>query len=64
MEITPEQANKIECALLQLEYEVAGNIGHWDMYADEELLDADMRETAKSNANWWREVYALIYGEE
>ena len=60
--ITPEQANKIECALLQMEHIFEANIETYTSLAEDDALKS-ARATFKSNAEWWKEVRTLIYGE-
>lgn len=62
--ITSEQANKIECALFSLERDVKEFIKANDYLANDKDVEEKTRETLKANANWWREVYTLIYGTE
>ena len=61
--ITPEQANKIECALLQLHTDVKKFIECYDELSKDEDLSAQTRATSKSNCEWWKAVYELIYEE-
>lgn len=61
--ITPEQANRIECALLALESTVKENITGNEALANDEDLPMTTRNTLKHNAEWWKAVHALIYGE-
>lgn len=62
--ITPDQANKIECALLILESDVKNQItGNYELAKDESLTEKT-RKNLKANAQWWEEVYALIYGKD
>lgn len=60
--ITPEQANRIECALLILEDNVKGQITGNEALANDESLPMSTRNTMKCNAEWWKAVHALIYG--
>ena len=62
--ISLEEANKIECALLMLKNEIKAEIRALDKASTYEDLSLKSRETIKSNANWWREVYALIFESE
>lgn len=61
--ITPEQANKIECALLQLHSDVENFIKCYDALSKDEEMSASTRANSKANCEWWKAVYALIYGE-
>lgn len=61
--ITPEQANKIECALIQMEDNVKEKINAYTSFADDDTLSEKTRATMKCNAEWWKAVHALIYGE-
>ena len=58
--ITPEQANKIECALLQLESYVIETMQSWQQLS----ADREFEKIGASNAQWWREVHELIYGKQ
>ena len=62
--ITPEEANKIECALICLEKEIIAEIDALDKASTYEELPMESRKTLKNNANWWREVHTLIYKSE
>ena len=62
--ITPDEANKIECALNMLEeriFEIAQNFEELSKCVD---LPINTRKTLKSNSEWWYEVYALIFKTE
>ena len=61
--ITAEQANKIECALLQMEKHCIENMRSWGTLATDTNFSADARANFASNAQWWREVHELIYGD-
>lgn len=61
--ITPEQANKIEMALVLLENNVVANIEATVKLGKCEELSEKTRAIMTSNAEWWDEAYALIYGE-
>ena len=61
--ITPEQANRIECALLMLETDIKDNINAHHQLANTEDLPMSTRKTMASNAKWWEEVHELIYGK-
>ena len=61
--ITPEQANKIECALLQMEDNFKDKIDAYTNLSQDDTLSAKVRITCKCNAEWWKAVHALIYGE-
>lgn len=60
--ITPEQANKIECALIMLESSVIEKIEGYELLIKDETYSASTLELMKSNMEWWREVYQLLYG--
>ena len=63
--ITLEQANKIECALIQLEDVFKDRIGSYRILAnDSTYFTEQARENFASNADWWQEVFELIYGGE
>lgn len=62
--ITPEQANRIECALLMLESSVKNEIAGNQALADDSSLPMATRNNLKSNAQWWEEVHTLIYGKD
>ena len=62
--ITFEQANKIECALLQLHSDIKDFIKTYDQLANDESLSESTRKTMASNHEWWKEVYKLIYQEK
>lgn len=59
-----EQANKIECALLQMENAFKERMQSWAELATDKEFSEKARETFMSNAKWWAEVHKLIYGEE
>lgn len=61
--ITPEQANKIECALLQLEDSFKNNINAYAELSEDDSFSEKTRATFKCNAEWWKAAHALIYGE-
>ena len=62
--ITPEQANKIECALISLEQDFIDKAKAFEEASTWEDLSEKTRNTLKSNAEWWRETHALIYNSE
>ena len=62
--ITPEEANKIECALLCLEKEFIAEVEAFEKASTWEELPEKKRNIMKSNAEWWREVHALIFKTE
>lgn len=62
--ITPDEANKIEVALLQLHNDVKKFVKSFDDLANDTSLDESTRKNMASNREWWKSVYALIYGEE
>lgn len=64
LKITPEQANKIECALLSLHKEVEDTIDTFNVLSEGKDLSEDIRKRMRSNRDWWQEVYDLIYGKE
>ena len=59
-----DQANKIECALLQMEHHFKEQIECYDRLAVDPEFTDKARVTFKCNAEWWRAVHALIYGED
>ena len=59
--ITPNEANKIECALLCLEKEITDKAKAFEEASTWEDLPEKSRNVMKSNAEWWREVHALIF---
>ncbi len=59
--ITLDEANKIECALLLLEKEIVDKAKAFQDFSTQEDLPEETRKVMKSNAEWWREVHALIY---
>lgn len=59
--ITLEQANKIECALLQLEDKIKDTVSTYKELANDETLSEKARKIMQSNHEWWEEVYNLIY---
>lgn len=61
--LTPEQASKIECALLMLTANIKDNISAYEKLAKSDFLDEKTRATSKSNAEWWAEVLAIIDAE-
>jgi hypothetical protein len=62
--ITPDEARKIEVALLQLHNDVEKFIKGFDDLANDEKLDEGTKKTMAANREWWKSAYALIYGEE
>lgn len=61
--INADEANKIECALLQLHSDVRGFITAHEKLAQDESLTVGTRATMRSNCEWWKAVYELIYQE-
>lgn len=62
--ITPEQAKIIEFALFQMEDNVKDKINAYTSFAEEDdTLTEKTRAAMKCNAEWWKAVHALIYGE-
>jgi len=59
--ITPDEANKIEVALLQLHNDVQKTIKCYDAIANDTEFSAETRKTMANNRDWWQEVYDLIY---
>jgi hypothetical protein len=59
--ITPDEANKIECALLCLEKEIIGNAEAYEDASTWEDLPEKSRNVMKSNGEWWREIHALLF---
>ena len=62
--ISPEQANRIECALIMLEGDVKDNIETYYKLTNRPDLEEDTILTLVENAKWWEGVYKLIYGKE
>ena len=62
--ITPDEANKIECALLGLEKEIIDKAEAFEVASTWEDLSENSRNVMKSNAEWWREVHALLFDTE
>ena len=62
--ITPEEANKIECALTCLEKEIKEKAELFERASTWQDLSEDSRNVMKSNGEWWREVYMLIFKTE
>ena len=62
--ITPDEANKIECALLCLEKEIIDNAKAFEDASTWEDLSEKSRNVMKSNGEWWREVHALLFESE
>lgn len=62
--ITPDQANRIECALLILERDVREHVEAHYQLANRDDLPASTRSHLKSDGEWWEEVYNLIYGKD
>ena len=62
--ITPEQANKIECALVMIEDIFKEEIKSWGECACDDSVSEKARRNCKANAEWWTEVHKLIYGKE
>lgn len=61
--ITADEANKIEVALLQLHGDVQDFIKAFDGLARDESLTVGTRASMRSNCEWWKAVYELIYQE-
>lgn len=61
--ITPEQANKIECALLMMDSHIKEIIHTYETAATWSDLSEKARQTMKSNAEWWKDLYQLLNGE-
>lgn len=59
--LTDDEANKIECALLMLSHEIEETIAAYEKAATYPELTETARKTMASNAQWWREVYELLY---
>ena len=62
--ITAEEANKIECALIQLEGEFKKMIDSWSKLSYDEAFSDKARKNFASNAMWWGEVYGLLFTED
>ena len=62
--ITPDEANKIECALLCLEKEIIKEAEAFKAASTWEELPEKSRMVMKSNAEWWREIHALLFKTE
>ena len=62
--ITPDEANKIECALLCLEKEIIDKAEAFEVASTWEDLPEKRRNVMKSNGEWWREVHALLFDTE
>lgn len=62
--ITPEQANRIECALMMLEGAVKEQIDGNQALADDPSLPQTTRNNLMGTAQWWKELHALIYGKD
>lgn len=62
--ITPEQASKIECALLQMENHVIDTMQSWSKLSTDTAFTEKARNNFASNAKWWRDVHELIYMED
>ena len=59
--ITPDEANKIECALIMLEKEFIDTAEAFENASTWEELSENKRIVMKSNGKWWREVHALLF---
>ena len=62
--ITADEANKIECALIQLEECFKERINSWSKISNDCCFTDKQRKVFASNAMWWGEVYGLIYMED
>ena len=62
--LTPEQANKLECYLVMIEDDLKKTIDAHESIAKDLALSPKSRQTLASNAEWYKEVYQLIYQEE
>ena len=61
--LTLEESNKVECALIMLESAFKEEIEIAERLSECTELDEKTRATFRSNAEWWREVYNLLYTE-
>ena len=59
--LTFEEANKLECALLMLEKEVRQCIDIYMSVSEDPTFTEKTRNTMRSNAEWWQEVYTMLY---
>lgn len=64
MKITPEEANKIECALLYLKKNILDKAKAYEDASTWEDLPEKSRNVMKSNAEWWQEVHTLLFKTE
>lgn len=62
--LTHEEANKLECMLLTLTSDIEKIIDTYDKLAEDSSFSEDTQRVMKSNAEWYRECYLLIYGKE
>lgn len=62
--LTPEQANKLECYLVMIEDDLKKTIEAHDTLSKDKSFLPNLRETFASNAQWYRELYHLIYQKE
>lgn len=60
--ITPDQANKIEMVLVMMEDNIKAHVVSNEMLAEDKTLSEKVRNTCRNNAQWWKEVHTLIYG--
>lgn len=60
--ITPEQANKIEMVLIMFQDDLEQLAVLSEQHANDTTLSDHVRSVSRSNAQWYREAYNLIYG--
>lgn len=59
--LTEVEANKLECALIMLDGDIRDIIRNYERIAEDDSLPDTARVTFKGNAEWWKEVYLMIY---
>lgn len=62
--LTLDQANKIECFLVTCQDDIEHTIDSCDELAADQTLPENIRMTFASNAQWYRDLYHLIYEKE
>lgn len=62
--LTPDEANKIECLLLTLTTDIEKAIDAFERLSANDDFPEETRRVWRSNAEWYRECYHLIYGKE
>lgn len=62
--LTPEQANKLEMYLITCEEDLVDSINTYERLSAMTDYSESIRAKFRSNANWYRELYQLIFEKE